>query len=67
MFEGTPYYGYDTQIEGTIPLYRFYNAGLDAHFYTPSAEERDFLIESPDYQSEGGDDGIAFYVEPADM
>lgn len=63
--EGTPYYGYDTQVEGTVPLYRFYNADLDAHFYTPSAEERAFFIESPDYQPEGGDDGIAFYVEPA--
>ena len=63
--EGTPYYGYDTQVEGTVPLYRFYNAGLDAHFYTPSTEERDFFIESPDYQPEGGGDGIAFYVEPA--
>ena len=63
--EGTPYYGYDTQVEGTVPLYRFYNAGLDAHFYTPSAEERDSFIESPDYQPEGGGEGIAFYVEPA--
>ncbi len=63
--EGTPYYGYDTQIEGTVPLYRFYNASLDAHFYTPSTEERDFFIESPDYEPEGGVDGIAFYVEPA--
>ncbi len=63
--EGTPYYGYDTQIEGTVPLYRFYNAGLDAHFYTPDAGERDFYVSSPNYQPEGGGDGIAFYVEPA--
>ena len=63
--EGTPYYGYDTQVEGTIPLYRFYNEGLDAHFYTPNADERDFFISSPDYEPEGGGDGIAFYVEPA--
>ena len=63
--EGTPYYGYDTQVEGTVPLYRFYNADLDAHFYTPFSEERDFYIESPDYEPEGGGDGIAFYVEPA--
>jgi Repeat of unknown function (DUF5648) len=63
--EGTPYYGYDTQVEGTVPLYRFYNAELDAHFYTPSTEERDFFLQSPDYEPEGGGDGIAFYVEPA--
>ena len=63
--EGTPYYGYDTQVAGTVPLYRFYNAGLDAHFYTPNADERDFYISSPNYEPEGGGDGIAFYVEPA--
>ena len=63
--EGVGYYGYDTQQEGTIPLYRFFNPSLGAHFYTPNAEERDFFINSPDYQLEGGSDGIAFYVEPA--
>ena len=63
--EGTPYFGYNTQVEGTIPLYRFYNAALDAHFYTPSVEERDLFIDSPDYEPEGGGEGIAFYVEPA--
>jgi len=62
--ESTPYYGYDTQVEGSVPLYRFYNQGLDAHFYTPFAEERDFYIQSPNYEPEGGGDGIAFYVEP---
>ncbi|MCC0178961.1 VWD domain-containing protein [Waterburya agarophytonicola K14] len=63
-FEGTSYYGYNTQAEGTIPLYRFYNPALDAHFYTPTAAERDFFLESPDFQPESGDSGIAFYVEP---
>lgn len=64
VLEDTPYYGYDSQEEGTVPLYRFYNQSLDAHYYTPSAEQRDAWIESPDYQPEGGDEGIAFYVEP---
>lgn len=62
--EGVPYYGYDTQVEGTVPLYRFYNESLDAHFYTPSAEERDEFLADSAYQLEG-EDGIAFYVEPA--
>lgn len=64
VFEGTPYYGFETQEEGTIPLYRFYNQSLGAHFYTTSEEERNSLIESPDFEAEGGD-GIAYYVEPA--
>ena len=65
-FEGIAYYGYDAQEEGTVPLYRFYNAGLDAHFYTPSVEVRDTYLESPDFVPEG-ENGIAFYVEPAEV
>ena len=62
--EEVAYYGYETQIEGTTPLYRFYNQSLDAHFYTPSFEERDQYIADPDFQIEG-DGGVAFYVNPA--
>ena len=61
--EGIAYYGYDMSQTGTVPLYRFYNPDLDAHFYTPSIEERDAYLDSPDFQPEG-DNGIAFYVEP---
>lgn len=64
--EGVAYYGYETQEEGTVPLYRLYNPTLDAHFYTPSAEEKDAFLETQNYQLEG-DNGIAFYVEPADI
>ena len=64
IFEGTPYYAFETQQQGTVPLYRFYNQELDAHFYTPSAEERDTFIASADFDLEGSNDGIAFYVEP---
>ncbi|MGB5633977.1 MAG: hypothetical protein WBM86_14515 [Waterburya sp.] len=63
--EGIPYYGFDAPGEDTVPVYRFYNASLDAHFYTASTAEKDSFIESPDYQIEGGAEGIAFYVEPA--
>jgi hypothetical protein len=65
--EGVAYYGYETQVEGTVPLYRIYNTELDAHFYTASAEEKDAFLNNSDYQLEGGDDGIAFYVQPADI
>ena len=65
VFEGTPYYSFDAQEEGTVAVYRFYNPTLDGHFYTTSSAERDFFTESPDYQIEGGADGIAFYVEPS--
>lgn len=62
--EGISYYAYESQQEGSVPLYRFYNTGLDAHFYTPSVEERDEFLASSAYQPEGGEDGIACYVQP---
>ncbi|MGL5941359.1 MAG: pre-peptidase C-terminal domain-containing protein [Waterburya sp.] len=64
--EGVSYYGYESQAEGTVPLYRLYNTELDAHFYTPSAEEKDAFLANSNYQLEGGEDGIAFYVQPID-
>ena len=65
--EGVAYYGYESQQEDTVPLYRFYNSSLDAHFYTPSVEERDEFLADSNYQLEGGEDGVAFYVEPVDI
>ncbi|MEM6995610.1 MAG: hypothetical protein AAF721_34180 [Myxococcota bacterium] len=38
---------------GATPLYRVYNAGSDAHFYTTSAAERDNAIASLGYVDEG--------------
>lgn len=57
-----PYYGYDTQIGVTVLLYRFDNESLDTHFHTSSTQEKNFFLKSPDYESEGGGDGIAFYL-----
>ena len=65
--EGISYYGYESQQEGSVPLYRFYNPSLDAHFYTPSVAERDEFLASSEYQPEGGESGIAYYVQPVDM
>ena len=40
-------------------MYRFYNSTTGAHFYTPSAVERDVVIdELPHFKSEG----IAYYA-----
>ncbi|MEO0925848.1 MAG: hypothetical protein AAFY63_08250 [Cyanobacteria bacterium J06643_13] len=64
VFEGTAYYAFDSQEAGTIPVYRVYNSELDQHSFTTSVAERDSLI-SADFVQQGGEDGIAFYVEPA--
>ena len=60
-FEGTAFSAYETEVEGAIPVYRFFNDITGAHFYTPSVAERDSVEENlPDYQSEG----IAYYAFP---
>jgi len=61
-FENTAYYAYNNPTDGTIPIYRFYNTNLDVHFFTPSAVEKDFVIDNlPQYRQEGIG-GVAFYA-----
>ena len=61
-FEDVAYYAFDSATEHTAPVYRFYNTLLDTHFYTPSAAERDFVIENlPQYRQEGIG-GVGFHV-----
>ena len=46
---------------GLVPVYRFYNSGTSAHFYTANEAERDLLIASASaFQYEGA----AFMVSP---
>ena len=61
-FEGEVFDAYETEVDGSIPIYRFFNSTTGAHFYTPSATERDAVLELPDYQSEG----VAYYALPLD-
>ncbi|MFA6159633.1 MAG: SpoIID/LytB domain-containing protein [Parcubacteria group bacterium] len=60
--EGIAFYGYSSQLEDTIPIYRFYSPSFGDHMYTISESERDLLSES-DYQYEG----IAFYGYSSQM
>jgi hypothetical protein len=54
---------YETQVDGSIPIYRFFNPITGAHFYTPSTTERDNVENNlSDFQSEG----IAYYALPSD-
>ena len=40
-------------------MYRFYSANLNTHFYTISASEKDFVVQTyPTYRLEG----IAYYA-----
>ncbi|MEM6611813.1 MAG: FG-GAP-like repeat-containing protein, partial [Cyanobacteria bacterium P01_C01_bin.72] len=58
--EGEAFYAYNSQVEGSIPIYRFFN-DAGSHFYTPSSTERDYVDENLDnYRYEG----IAYYADP---
>lgn len=59
--EGEVFNAYETEVEGSIPVYRFFNPSLGVHFYTPNAAERDFVEDNlPNYELEG----IAYYALP---
>lgn len=51
------------ETEGSrTPVYRFYNGTTSAHFFTPNADERDYVVANyPGFAYEG----IAFYVPAA--
>ena len=47
-----------------IPIHRFYNTSTGAHFFTPSAGERDYVVATyPWYKYEG----VAFYAYAAQV
>lgn len=61
--EGEAFSAYASEVEGSIPIYRFFNISTGAHFYTPTASERDAVEDTlPDFISEG----IAYYALPTD-
>lgn len=63
-YEGTAYRAFTTEVAGTVPLFRFWSAPYNGHFYTTSAGERDSVMARwPDVWSY---EGTAFFVYPAD-
>lgn len=63
-YEGPRYEAYDSQVEGTVPLYRFWSSRYNGHFYTADQGERDAVIDRwPDVWDY---EGVAYYVYPAD-
>ncbi len=60
-YEGTAYYAYSTPQPNTKPVYRFWSKKNRHHFYTASAEEKDYVINHyDDYTWKY--EGIAWYV-----
>ncbi|MFZ2976084.1 MAG: SpoIID/LytB domain-containing protein [Candidatus Moraniibacteriota bacterium] len=58
--EGIAFYVYTSQVNETLPVYRFVNSTSGDHFYTASENERNSLNNNPQWGYTG--EGIAFYV-----
>ena len=59
-FEGIAYYAYQTQLAGTVPLYRFYSPRTRGHFYTKSEAEKNSLIATASHI--WNFEGISYFV-----
>ncbi|HEX8974751.1 MAG TPA: SpoIID/LytB domain-containing protein [Patescibacteria group bacterium] len=61
--ESNAFYAYDpnaTQPAGTVPVYRFFNSGTSKHFYTALEDEKNSLLNNPQWGF--APEGIAFYA-----
>ena len=65
VYEEVKFYGYsDGDVDGSIPVYRFYNPVEDVHVFTHSEAEMNEMKADEDNFN---DEGIAFYAMPADI
>lgn len=64
-YEGVAYRAFTTQVDGTIPLYRFWSPRLNGHFFTASIDERNATIANFP-ASTWTYEGVAYYVYPGD-
>lgn len=63
-FGEVAFYAFETQVEGTKPVYRFYSERTRSHFYTIFENEKDWILENvPEYELRL--EGIAWYALPA--
>jgi len=62
-YEGIAWYAFTTPISGTSPVYRFWSDTYKHHFFTISADEKDYIIATypPDIWRY---EGIAWYAYP---
>jgi hypothetical protein len=63
QYETVSFGAFGSQIAGTVPVYRFWSATYNGHFYTTSAAERDNVIAQYD-DSIWKYETVAFYVYP---
>lgn len=63
QYEGVAYHAFYQPVEeNLLPVYRFWSAKLEAHFWTISEEERANLVKN--YPGVWTPEGVAFYAYP---
>ena len=62
VYEGTAFYVFESQADGTSPVYRFFNASNGDHFYTASVSEKNSITLSPVYRFYNPASGDHFYT-----
>jgi len=62
-YEKVAYYAFTTQQPGTVPVFRFWSASKNSHFYTADPAQRDAVIRL--YKGIWSYEKIAYYVYPA--
>ena len=58
VLEGNAFNAFDTEVEGSIPIYRFYEPTIGTHFFTENIDEKTFVENNLTYDFEG----IAYYA-----
>ncbi|MBG6106764.1 right-handed parallel beta-helix repeat-containing protein [Frigoribacterium sp. CG_9.8] len=65
-YEGMAFDAFTSSLSGTVPLYRFYSASYQSHFYTANAAEADGLRSDAAMKLLWSYEGVAYYVYPLD-
>ncbi|MEL6931359.1 MAG: hypothetical protein AAFO95_22455 [Cyanobacteria bacterium J06600_6] len=61
-YEDVKFYGYSSEIDGSMPIYRFYDSAEGVHMFTHSGSEMEEMASDGMLDNEG----IAFYAMPSD-
>lgn len=65
-YEGIAFDAFTSSVTGTVPLYRFYSALYQSHFYTANTTEADGLKTDAAMKLLWSYEGVAYYVYPLD-
>ncbi|MEL6494790.1 MAG: hypothetical protein AAFQ41_06660 [Cyanobacteria bacterium J06623_7] len=62
-YEGLAFFGYESEVAGSVEVHRFYNVAEDLHVFTHSQSEMAEMMNDDAFN----DEGVAFYAMPSDL